>query len=168
MKKIACCFSDITGTIIGKRSNTTLDYRNFNDILLKVMQINHADFILFSLISTDHEEVIMNQQIILSEYLNWPIYFGKHFFENGYIDQEHTIYQNMLGKPYVINRYVEELLQKYWIQKIYFIDDCEMYHEMLFFFAEDGHWDQLLHSIIPREQEGLGEINRLLKREIAK
>ena len=77
------------------------------------MQINYADFILFSLVSTDHEKVIMNQQIILSEYLNLPSYFGKQFFENGYMDHQHITYQNMLGKPFVINSYVEELLQKY-------------------------------------------------------
>lgn len=68
----------------------------------------------------------------------------------------------MLGKPNQIYNYINELKTEYHIQRIYFIDDCEIYHEFLSFFAENDNWEELLVSIIPCENNGLTEVNKLL------
>lgn len=163
MEKVACFFCDITGTIIGNKKNENSDYQIFNNILAELKQKTYVDFIIFSLISTDSKEVVFNQQNILKQYLDKPVYFGKQFFENGYINNHEIVYQEILGKPLQIYKYIKELEEKYFIHEIYYVDDCEIYHEILSFYAKVNNWNEKLYSIIPSENNGLTEVNKLLK-----
>lgn len=163
MENVACFFCDIMGTIIGNKKIEDCDYQEFNNILTELKKEIYVDFIIFSLISTDSKDVVFFQQNILKKHLDQSVYFGKQFFENGYINNRKVIYQNMLGKPLQISKYIEELDEKYSIKKIYYADDCKIYHEILSFFAEDSNWNQKLCSIIPSENNGLIEVNQLVK-----
>lgn len=154
MKKILCLFCDITGTIIGKNINVSSDYQDFNRILNDIGKKEYVDYILFSLISCDSKEVVLDHLHTLKQYLNSSVFFGKQFFENGFINNEDIIYEEMLGKPMQIYRYIKELEEKYSVQKIYYVDDCEMYHELLSYYAEYENWTQKLHSIMPSKNKG--------------
>lgn len=163
MEKIACFFCDIRGTIIGNKKVEDCEYQEFNNILIELKKEIYVDFIIFSLISTDSKDSVFFQQNILKKYLDQSIHFGKQFFGDGYINVQEVIYQEMLGKPLQISRYIKELEEKYRIRKIYYADDCEIYHEMLSNFLEDSNWHQKLCSIIPCENHGLTEVNQLVK-----
>lgn len=41
-------------------------------------------------------------------------------------------------------------------------EDCEIYHELLSILAENDNWEELLVSIIPRENNDLTEVNKML------
>lgn len=162
MKNILCLFCDITGTINGSKTNVSSDYQDLNRILNDIKMKEYVDYILFSLISCDSKEVVLTNLHKLKQYLNNNIFFGKQFFENGFIDSEDVVYEEMLGKPIQICRYIKELEEKYHIQKVYYVDDCEMYHELLSYYAEYEDWTEKLRSIIPLENKGLSEVNQLL------
>lgn len=59
MKKIICIFCDITGTIIGKRKNSNEDYKNFINIINDIRKYDEADYLIFSLISSDSKDVVL-------------------------------------------------------------------------------------------------------------
>lgn len=53
----------------------------------------YVDYILFSLISCDSKEVVLTNLHKLKQYLNHNIFFGKQFFENGFIDSGNIVYE---------------------------------------------------------------------------
>lgn len=128
MKKIIIFLCDTAGTIIGSEQNSNNDYQIFNNLLLEVKVLEQVDYIIFSLISSDNNIVVSEEQNILSNYFNNCIIFGKQFFDNGYIIDNKIYNDNKKGKIEQILAYTKELEQKYMITKIYYADDCEFFH----------------------------------------
>lgn len=165
--KIICFFCDIMGTINGNQKNNDIDYENFAEILIKIKEKSSVDKIIFSLISSDLPQLVMDEKQILSRYLDSPIEFGYQFFINGFIDlDDKSIIQGNIGKVYQIIEYCKYLGEFYDIQSIYFADDCKMYQEMLSDILSEYKSNDRLISIVPKNNRGLCELNEMLDKKI--
>lgn len=159
MQNITIIFCDIRGTLIGKQKNTDEDYKKFTNKLLKLKENDYSDNIIFSIISSDDAIYVKEMFNILKPYL-CDIKAGKQIFYNGYIENEKE-YEYAIGKPFQILNYLTELSKTYLINRIYFIDDTSLHHEILYELLEDC--DKLV-SIIPENNEGISELNSLLEK----
>ena len=56
------------------------------------------------------------------------------------------------------------MIEKYDIEKVYYIDDCSLYHDFLKVLLEDI--DIQVEHIIPKEKNGLKEVNELLSKHM--
>ncbi len=168
MKKCICFFCDIAGTIQGRIPNEKETYQRFNDLLSLLQQGYHVDYILFSLISSESKDMVMEIKQILSGYFSSFIIFGRQFFDQGYFENGAVILEPGYGKAYQMTCYLKQLEQSQKVEKIYYADDCVMFQEFFFFFAEDNHWNEKLLSLIPNCNTGLVELNQLLDDELVK
>ncbi len=166
MKKIIIFFCDIRGTIIGSEKNSSVDYQTFNKILLNLIEQEQANYIVFSLVSSDNNLIVKNEKNNLTEHLFEPIIFGKQFFSNGYIinnisyDETHDKIQQILN-------YTAELEKDYIISKIYYADDCKFFHELLTdIMFQDNFHDDIFKSIIPKDNIGLKELNAIMEKDV--
>lgn len=166
MKKIIIFFCDIRGTIIGNEQNSITDYQFFNNLLLEIKNLEQVDYIIFSLISSDNNIIVSNEQNILNNYFNNNIIFGKQFFDNGYIIDNAIYNDNKKGKIEQILNYTKELEQKYIVAKIYYADDCEFFHDILNELIFYENQNNLFKSIIPKEHIGLKELNLIISNNI--
>ena len=158
MKSISICFCDITGTLIGKKQNKKEDYQKFYEIINSLQNNDYSDELIFSLVS-----IVIDMIHEFTPYIK-NINETKHFYYNGYVNN-HEIVPYLIGKPFQILDYLDELKSKYTINKIYFIDDCKMNHEILYelIFEKDK-----LISIIPENIDGLEDLNNLLTNTFSK
>lgn len=123
-------FCDITGTLQGKSENKKKDYEMFNNLILKIKEQNHSDYLFFSLLSSDDVESVKYQFDNLNRYFNHSISTQKQFFERGYIDGNHIV-TGIFGKCEQMIYYLNELSSMYSIDKIILAYDLEIFHEMI-------------------------------------
>lgn len=168
MNKAVIFFCDITGTINGNIENSIEDYKHFVSLLTTIREENETENMIFSLVSTDNPEIIQKEISLLKNFFTESITIGKQFFENGYIEECQEI-PFVKGKPFQILNYIKELQNKYEIIKVYFADDTQIYHEILFELAECFQFptDQII-SIIPKNNQGLSKLNELIELESIK
>lgn len=166
MENLIIFFCDINGTIDGISKNYYDDYIKFNELLIKLKQSDNADQILFSLVSSENENIVYKKANTINKYLDKSIIMGKHFFENGYIEYNRST-TTIIGKIWQINTYLEELQLKYNINKVYLADDSKIIHEMLTEILEDKNI-KTLESIIPDKKNGLNEINSIISNKYIK
>lgn len=165
VKKTVLFFCDITGTINGNIENSIEDYQHFVSLLTDIKEENGAKNIIFSLVSTDISDTLQKEISLLKRFFSKSITIGKQFFENGYIE-EYQENSYIKGKPFQILNYIEELQNKYEISKVYFADDTQIYHEILFELAECFQFppNQII-SIILENRLGLTELNEQIEIE---
>lgn len=166
MKKTVVYFSDIIGTILGRKANSEEDYKKFNDLLATIKQNEQADEIIFSLISTDDAKFVFNVQNMIFPFINQTVSFGKQFFGNGYYIGKKIVEREPSAKAMDITQYIQELSQDYEITSVYYAEDTSMHQEMLAFLAESDGWNQQLVCITPNGGLGLFEVNQLLESNI--
>lgn len=63
-------FCDISGTLQGRLENKKEDYENFNNLILKIKEQNHSDYLFFSLLSSDNVESVKYQSDYLTKYFS--------------------------------------------------------------------------------------------------
>jgi len=163
MKSVSIVFCDITGTLIGKKKNTNEDYKKFVEILTNLQNNDYSDELLFSLTSSDIPEIVIEMIHEFTPFIK-NINETKHFYYNGYIKNKDII-PYLIGKPFQILDYLNELKKLYNINKIYFFDDSKMNHEILYELLINK--DKLI-SIIPENIEGLEDLTKILEETFKK
>lgn len=164
--KVLCFFCDIQETIVGENPNQSIDYQNFSDILDNLKCVFGVDYVIFSLISSDSMESVFKEKDILEPYFSSGIIMGKQFFGNGYIDGDTIYYCKGNLKSIRIATYIKELSQRYLIEDVFYADDCQLYHEVLGLLTKKNASYPKIHSIIPKTNSGLIEVNELLENSI--
>lgn len=167
MESIICFFCDIQGTICGKLKNSPHDYEKLNELLLHLKEKNNVDYIMFSLFSSDNYESVEQQKRELEKYLEFPIILGKQFFESGYIEDKKVIRIHTKQYDTKIDQIIgclNELKRDYIIDKVYYVDDSSLLHEILEITQEYSLNE--ITSIIPKMKNGLSEVNQLLEEKI--
>lgn len=132
-------FCDIVGTLQGKSKNEKEDYENFNNLILKIKEQNHSDYLFFSLLSSDNLESVKQQSDCLKIYFSNSISTQKQFFNYGYIDGNHIV-TGVSGKCEQMIDYLKELSSMYSIDKIILADDLKFSHEMMNILSENFVW----------------------------
>lgn len=164
MENITLFLCDIYGTY--KRSNEVVSDKEIKELLdnLEKLRINNnSEKILFSFISTENEIVVKKESDNLKLNNNYKnIKLGIHFFENGCFDNKETYFNNIRGKIAQILFYLEHLGKNYKIDKIYFADDSNIYHDMLTDILEDTPLKDKIKSIVPTTSKGLEELNAII------
>lgn len=155
-------FCDISGTLQGKSENKTKDYEMFNNLILKIKEQNHSDYLFFSLLSSDNAESVKCQSSYLNKYFSHAISTQKQFFDHGYIDDGNHVITGISRKCEQMVYYLNELSSTYYIDKIILADDLEIFHEMMTAISEGFIWKDKILSIIPTKNRGLDELNDLL------
>ncbi len=168
MKKIVVYFSDIVGTIIGRKNNMKEDYQQFCDLLSRIKENEQSDEIIFSLISSDNYQVVSNVHRVINPFIMQTVTYGRQFFDVGYYIENEVTQKTSFGKAWNIAEYIKELSQNHEIVSIYYVDDVKMYYDLLSIIAEEEHWNFPLHSITPTKNVGLAEVNELLEENIKK
>ncbi len=168
MKKTVVYFSDIVGTIIGRKNNMEEDYQQFCFLLSQIKENEQSDEVIFSLISSDTYQVVSNVHKIINPFIMQTVTYGRQFFDIGYYTENEVIQKAPLGKAWNVAEYIKELSQNHKIVSIYYVDDVKIYYDLLSIIAEEEHWDFLLHSITPTKNIGLAEVNELLEESIQK
>lgn len=161
MINTVCFFCDIRGTLTGNKKNNDEDYKKFNDILKKIQKENNTNSIIFSFISNDNSEFVYENKKNLELYMDKSIYFGRQFFETGYLIDD-KIYNGKTGKATQILDYLDLLSKKVNIKKVYFADDIEINHKILEFINMKNNDKYNIVSIKPTENIGISELNDLL------
>ncbi len=163
--RIICFFCDIMGTILGKGENDMSQYQKFSELLAKLKEKEDADYIVFSLISSDGIEVIAQMQDILYSYIGETVVFGKQFFGDGYFTIDGKVTKTSPGKIMQIIEYVKELEGRYKVGKVYYADDCKIFHDMLSCLEDKLSFK--IRSIIPQQNEGIFEVNQILEAQLS-
>lgn len=158
-------FCDISGTLQGRLENKKEDYESFNNLILKIKEQNHSDYLFFSLLSSDNVESVKCQSDNLTKYFSDSISKQKQFFDCGYIDGNRIV-TGISGKCDQMIYYLNELSSTYSINKIILADDLEFFHEMFNGISESFVWKDKILSIIPTEKKGLNELNDLLVQQL--
>lgn len=167
-EKVICFFCDIMGTLIGSNKANDADYELFTKLLLKLKEEQGVQKIIFSLISSDNFEFVLDEENTLSSFFGNLITLGEQFFDKGFIDIDGCVeIKKNKGKVFTIYNYCNELSNKYDIQKIYYADDCEMYHDMLKTILNETKFNNKIISFIPSNNIGIAELNQLLNRELS-
>ncbi|MGM9834552.1 MAG: hypothetical protein ACI31M_02075 [Bacilli bacterium] len=161
MKKLVIFFCDINGTIDGFKKNSKVDYQEFNFLLKELKEKNQADILLFSLVSNEKKEIVSEYNNIMCSFLDERITIGKQFCDVGYLESNRFSY-SIKGKIWQMINYINELKNIYYIQKIYLADDTEMNSNILLELLEFENMEKF-ESIVPRNMEGLSELNSLIK-----
>lgn len=159
MKKTILFLCDIHGTLIGNIDNTEEDYIKFNSLLNNLSLNNN---IIFSIVSTENQETINYYQQLLKKYLNNNVILGRQFYEDGYIYNDEA-FNYSIGKCVQVLGYIEELLEKYDISKIYFADDNDFNQEMIKEIINLKYPNIIFETIIPKSLNGLSELNKLVE-----
>lgn len=166
MDNIVLVLCDIQGTILGNIENNNFDYGNFKVILNSIENKYHGK-IHFSLVSSTNAEYMYKVRDVLKTYIPYITKYPQ-FFYNGYLINDNFVYLNYIGKISQINKYIKYMVKKYNIQKIIYIDDNDIFHEMLFEINSQENWINKLESIIPKNFNGLSETNKLLSKSLKK
>ena len=165
MKKAICFFCDISGTLNGTNKNNDIDYQNLNSNLLLLMKKYEAEYLFFSLVSSDKYNIVNDVKEELEKQLNSPILFKKQFFENGYILDDKTHYKQSCKTEQMMG-FLDEIEKEFDIQSIIYADDCEIFHDMIGLLTEEKSYHHKIISITPQKKEGLSELNQLLESKI--
>lgn len=168
MKRVVVYFSDIVGTIMGRKNNIEEDYQQFCDLLSQIKENEQSDAIIFSLISSDTYQVVSNVHKVINPFIMKTVTYGRQFFDSGYYTENEIIQKISSGKVWYIAEYIKELSQNHDVTSIYYVDDVKMYYDLLSIIAEEEHWNFSLHSITPTKNVGLAEVNELLEESIQK
>ncbi len=160
MKKITLFFCDICGTF-DTNSNINIDQnkeiKKLTNNLEKIKEKNNSDKVIFSFITADNlDSVNIEEQKLIDNACSTDIELGKHFYSKHKADINNKAMQ-ILG-------YIKELEKKYIIDEIYYADDCEFYHIMLYGLKKIVNVDYFINSIIPKEN-GIAEVNKILENE---
>lgn len=168
MKKMVIYFSDIVGTIIGRKNNTDEDYQQFCDLLSQIKENGDADELIFSLISSDNYQVVTNVHKTMNPFIMQTVTYGRQFFDEGYYTVDGEFQKTPPGKAWNIAEYITYLSQNYEIVSVYYAEDVKMYHDLLSYIAEEEHWSFSVYSITPTKNIALTEVNKLLEISIQK
>lgn len=164
MEKIVLVLCDIQGTIDGNDENRSCDYEEFNQNLLKLQDMNNVEYVIFSIFSSETAKVVQEKIYTLLKYFDPSIISAKNYFESGCICNDGKILKKEKGKIFQIVGFINEMIEKYDIEKVYYIDDCSLYHDFLKVLLEDI--DIQVEHIIPKEKNGLKEVNELLSKHM--
>lgn len=165
MEKTILFFCDINGTIEGKFHNKEEEYLKFNNILNTISNYNDNCRILFSLVSTENEDVVEQYFNIMRDHLDGSVSFGKQFYEDGYLTMDGCT-KSFKGKSHQIINYIEEVSNNSNLTRVYYVDDSEFSHELITECVKIDHYNLPVNSIIPRDCLGLSEVNVLLEKDL--
>lgn len=161
MEHISIFLCDLYGTY--KVDNKKVDINELEKFLINLDTLrkqNNSSKLLFSFVSTENAEIIKNETNILKcMNKNDDIVLGKQFFEHGFIYQDKVYCEEVIGKVFQIKEYLEELNDKYIIDKVYFADDNRFLHYLLNELLLDTTNIQFL---LPTKSLGLKELNEIL------
>lgn len=124
-------FCDIEGTFTSKSESRIEKLQFFQKQLL---QLANKYPLIFSFITSgtiDYLEPYINEW---KPYVTEPIYLGRQFFDNGFIDNEKIHHTKRLTKFEQIFSYIEYIKQTYHIHNIFLADDTSMNHELVYYF----------------------------------
>ena len=159
MKNTICFFCDISGTLNGTEKNKEVDYQNLNKNLQLLMNKFNADCLLFSLVSSDNYHSVNDTMKKIRESLDSPILLRKQFFDKGYILDNEPYYHSSCKTDQIMG-FLAEAEKDFNIKSIIYADDCTIFHDILTILAEEKYH---ITSIIPQNNEGLCELNKLLE-----
>lgn len=161
MEHISIFLCDLYGTY--KVDNKKVDINELEKFLINLDTLrkqNNSSKLLFSFVSTENAEIIKNETNILKcMNKNDNIVLGKQFFDHGFIYQDKVYCEEVIGKVFQIKKYLEELNDKYIIDKVYFADDNIFIHYLLEELFLDSFMIQL---VIPSKCIGLEELNKVI------
>ena len=164
MEHISIFLCDIYGTY--KVDNHHVDINELERFLTnldKLRKRNNSSKLLFSFVSTENAEIVKNETNILkSTNKNDDIVLGKQLFENGFIYQDKVYIEDPIGKVFQIKKYLEELKDKFIIDKVYFADDNNFFH----YFLNELYLDSFIESLLPSQYLGLKELNEIISSQI--
>ena len=127
--------------------------------------MNNVGYVMFSIFSSETAKTVQEKKDTLLKYFDSSIIYAKNYFESGCIcENGNVIIKNKIGKIFQIVEFINEMLEKYDIEKMYYIDDCSSYHDFLKVLLEDI--DIQVEHIIPKEKNGLKEVNELLSKHM--
>lgn len=149
MKSITLFFCDICGTLT-KDINFKINEEALSDFienLNSLVKHGQTDGIILSLVTTEKLETTNLVQKQINEYVKEKkIILGPHIC-------------NSTNKPCDIVDYIKEINSTYHIDKIYYADDCELYHYFLEELISDSDYE--VQSIIPKDG-ALFDVNKNL------
>lgn len=163
MKKITLFFCDIYGTFdnsANKNTDINEEIKIFTNNLEKIKEKNNSDRIIFSFVTTETIETVIEKEALLKENsTSNNIIIGNHFYSKHKAD--------ITNKAALMLNYIKELEQKYIIDEIYYADDCEFYHIMLYGLKKIHKVNYFINSIIPKNN-GIIDVNYELENEYIK
>lgn len=149
MKNITLFFCDICGTLT-KDINFKINEEALSDFIENLnllIKQGQTDGIILSLVTTEKLEITNLVEKQINEYVKENrIILGPHIY-------------NSVNKPCDIVDYIEKINSTYHIDKIYYADDCELYHYFLEELVSD--YDYNIQSIIPKDNS-LFDVNKNL------
>lgn len=126
----------------------------FVENLLEIKKFCQTDFILFSFVTTDNFEIVKKMENQLKNYCkDSNILIGHHLCSDE---------NRIVSKPCDIINLIEQLNSVYDVDdKIYYADDCQLYHYILDELISEFKYPYDIHSIIPINS-GLSDVNKNL------
>lgn len=163
MEKITLFFCDIYGTFDNSAEKSTdikSEIKIFTNNLEKIKEKNNSNKIIFSFVTTETIETIIEKEALLKESsASNNIIIGKHFYSKHKAD--------VTNKAALMLNYIKELEKNYIIDEIYYADDCEFYHLMLYGLKKLYKVNYFINSIIPKNN-GIIDVNYALENEYIK
>lgn len=153
MKKVTLFFCDIVGTFDGNQilKIEEEEIQRFVKNLRKIIKQNKTDGLIFSFVTTERKDLVRIMEQKIKPYLkDSDIYIGRHIYNKG---------KGNVAKPSAILLSIESLKEQYDVDsKVYYADDCELYHYIL----EELNTSYDITSIIPSSC-GLVDVNNILE-----
>ena len=150
MRHITLFFCDINNTFLGSKKNNEEDIKKFIINLKNIKDKNKSQDLFFIFASEETPEEIKKIESYFSSFI---------------IDSSLEIIKN-IGKDDLktmnIIYIIKEMHYKYYIDEVYFADDCDIYHEILKELLLTNNIDIKINSIITK-YGGMVELNESLE-----
>ena len=162
MEKVTLFFCDIYGTFDNGNKFKVDDFqiKRFIENLNKIMLYNQTEKIIFTFVTTEDFKSVKSMDDKIKPYIeNSNICVGEHIYYDGITN---------VNKACDIIAYVKELQKKYIIDsKVYYADDCNLYHYFLEELKKLFDFNYDIESIIPNDN-GLYDVNEKLEKTFIK
>ena len=152
-------YCDIVGTFYRKKDFKDEDQElerfvnNLNSLMIK----NNTSKLIFSFITTENEDFVNKMEEKIKPYIEGTnILLGNHIYDDG---------KKIVSKPVDILKDIERQNKKHNIdKKIYYADDCELYHSILNELNGFYGFDYDIQSIVPQYND-LYDVNNILENQ---
>lgn len=167
--KMDIFFCDIVGTFEGNQENRVYEVKEFIEKILKLVEIDQVNHIIFSFISSENMEIVKQCINEIKPYLNDQIKLGIQFSEEAIYFEGSVSEINMSGKLEQI-LYVTKKLEK--VKNIYFADDSEINQKIISEVLKVKYPNFNIISFVPgteskqffygNEQKGITGLNKII------
>lgn len=164
MENVTLFLCDIHGTYIKNSEPVSKkEIKKLLENLEKLRIINNSKKIIFSFVSAECEMLVKKESVNLElNNIYENVEMGIQFFDNGHFNYDEIVYNEPQGKISQMLFYFNQIQADYFIDKVYYADDTDIYHFMLSNLLMNSPLEDKFQSIIPDAKDGLEELNNIM------